>query len=212
VAKLGKPPAADLLRDLDPPWASVRAAEDKLARIYYASGPNRVAWNEFRAWGPAHNARFDHHQPDAGGEPHVQSRKILYCAKQGMTCFAEVFQGTRVVNRADNDPYLCVFSPTRDLKLLDLTGRFATRMGASLAIHSGPRSRAREWAGVLYDAFDHDGLLYLSSMDPGAPAIALNERAEDAMPDTPLSNRPLNDPLLTDVIDALIHRLGYLKR
>src|SRR5690606_15570813 len=104
VAKLGKPPAADLLRALDPPWASVRAAEDKLARIYYASGPNRVAWNEFRAWGPAHNARFDHHQPDAGGEPHVQSRKILYCAKQGMTCFAEVFQGTRVVNRADNDP------------------------------------------------------------------------------------------------------------
>ena len=49
-------------------------------------------------------------------------------------------------------------------------------------------------------------------MDPGAPAIALNERAEDAMPDAPLSNRPLSDPLLTDVIDAHTHRLGYLKR
>jgi hypothetical protein len=130
---------------------------------------------------------------------------------QGMTCIAEVFQGTRVVNRTDNDPYLCVFSPGRDLKLLDLTGDFATRMGASLAIHSGPRNRARGWARALHDAFDHDGLLYLSSMHPGASAIALNERAADAIPDAPLSNRPLSDPLLTDVIDALTRRLGYLK-
>lgn len=212
MAKLGKPPAVGVLRNQDPSWAIIRAGQDKLARIYHASGPHPVAWNEFRAFGPAHNARFDHHQPDANGKPHLQSRKILYCAKRGMTCIAEVFQGTRVVNRADNDPYLCVFSPTRNLKLLDLTGRFATRMGASLAIHSGPRNRAREWACALYDAFDHDGLLYLSSMDPGAPAIVLNERGEDAMPGTPLSNRPLSDPLLTDVIDALTHRLGYLKR
>lgn len=212
MAKLGKPAAVDVLRELDPPWAIIQASVDKLARIYYASGDHPVAWNEFRAWGPARNARFDHHQPDANGQPHVQSRGILYCAKQGMTCFAEVFQDTRVVNRTDSDPYLCAFSPTRDLKLLDLTGRFATRMGASLAIHSGPRNRARAWASALYEAFDHDGLLYLSSMDSGAPAIALNERARNAMPDTPLSNRPLSDPLLTDVIDALTHRLGYLKR
>ncbi len=212
MAKLGKPPAASILRDLEPPWASLRAGRDRLARIYHASGPHPVAWNQFRAWGPARNARFDHHQPDAAGEPQVQSRGILYCARQGITCIAEVFQGTRVVNRYANDPYLCVLSPKRDLKLLDLTGEFATRMGASLAIHSGPRHRAREWARALHDAYDHDGLLYLSSMHPGASAIALNERAEDAMPAAPLSNRPLSDPLLTDVIDALTHRLGYLKR
>jgi hypothetical protein len=212
VAKLGRPHAAEVLRELDPPCVTLRAGRDRLARIYYASGPHPVAWNGFRAWGPATNARFDHHLPDAAGKPRPQPRKILYCAKQGITCIAEVFQATRVVNRVDNDPYLCVFSPRRDLKLLDLTGRFATRMGASLAIHSGPRDRTREWARALYEAFDHDGLLYLSAMDPGARAIALNERAEDAMPDAPLSNRPLGDPLLTDVIDAHTHRLGYLKR
>lgn len=212
MAKLGRPPFASVLRELDPPRATIHAARDRLARIYYASGPHPVAWNEFRAWGPATNARFDHHLPDDSGKPQVQLRKILYCAKQGITCVAEVFQATRVVNRIDNDPYLCVFSPRRNLTLLDLTGRFATRMGASLAIHSGPRHRAREWARALYEAFDCDGLLYLSSMDPGASAIALNERAEDAMPDAPLSNRPLSDPLLTDVIDAHTHRLGYLKR
>lgn len=212
MAKLGKPPAADVLRGLEPPRKIILGGRDKLARIYYASGSHPVAWNAFRSWGPARNARFDHHLRDDAGEPHPQSRKILYCATQGITCIAEVFQSTRVVNRFDNDPYLCVFSPKRDLTLLDLTGRFATQMGASLAIHSGPRHWAREWACALYEAFDHDGLLYLSSMDPGAPAIALNERAEDAMPDAPLSNRPLSDPLLTDVIDAHTHKLGYLKR
>lgn len=212
MVKLGKPPAAEVLRRLNPPRTTLRAGRDRLARIYHASGQHPMAWNAFRAWGPARNARFDHHLPDDAGAPHAQSRKILYCAKRGITCIAEVFQATRVVNRTDGDPYLCVFSPARNLTLLDLTGRFATQMGASLAIHSGPRHWAREWARALYDAFDHDGLLYLSSMDPGAPAIALNERAEDAMPAVPLANRPLNDPLLTDVIDAHTHRLGYLKR
>lgn len=212
MAKLGRPPAADTLRRLDPPRVILHAGRVKLVRIYYASGPHPVAWRAFRAWGPSRNARFDHHLPDAAGAPHAQSRKILYCAEQGITCIAEVFQATRVVNRFDYDPYLCVFTPTRDLTLLDLTGVFATRMGASLAIHSGPRHKAREWASALYDAFDHDGLLYLSSMHPGATAIALNECAEDAMPDAPLSNRPLSDPLLTDVLDAHTHRLGYLKR
>ncbi len=212
MAKLGKPPGADFLRQLTPPRAILRAGRDKLVRIYYASGPHPVAWNAFRAWGPAPNARFDHHLPDGAGAPQNQPRRVLYCAQQGITCIAEVFQATRVVNRFDNDPYLCAFTPARDLQLLDLTGRFATQMGASLAIHSGPRHRAREWAGALYDAFDHDGLLYRSSMDPGAFAIVLNERAEDAMPAAPLSNRPLSDPLLTDVIDAHTHRLGYLKR
>ncbi|HPO18427.1 MAG TPA: RES domain-containing protein [Rubrivivax sp.] len=212
MAKLGSPPAAQRLRGLHPDWATLRAGRDTLARIYCASGAHPVARNAFRAWGPAHNARFDHHLPDASGAPCLPSPKVFYGAQRAITCLAEVFQATRVVNRVDDDPFVCVFSPVRDLKLLDLTGRFATRMGASLAIHSGPRGRARAWARALYEAFDHDGLLYLSSMDAGAPAIALNERAENAMPTAPLSNQPLADPLLTDLTDALTHRLGCLKR
>jgi hypothetical protein len=212
MAKLGRPPSAEALRALDPPRVTLTAGQSRLARIYYASGPYAVAWNQFRAWGPARNARFDHYLPDESGAGQMQSRKVLYCARQGVTCIAEVFQTTRVVDRFSNDPYLCVFSPARDLKLLDLTGRFATRMGASLAIHSGPRHFAREWARALYEAFDFDGLLYLSSMDSGAKAIALNERAQNAMPDAPLSNRALGDALLTDTIDAHTLRLGYLKR
>ena len=41
---------------------------------------------------------------------------------------------------------LVVFDTAAPLKLLDLTGDFVTRMGASMAIHSGSRIRAREWA------------------------------------------------------------------
>jgi hypothetical protein len=212
VVKLGKPATVEFLRALDPPVATIRAGHDRLARIYFAGGAYPVAWHEFRAWGPAPLARFDHHLPDAEGQPRAQPRKVLYCARRGITCIAEVFQAARVVNRVDGDPYLCVFSPRRDLRLLDLTGRFATRMGASLAIHSGPRHRSREWARALHEAYDFDGLLYLSSMDSGASAIALNERAEDGLPDAPLLNRPLADAMLTDVIDAQTHRLGYRKR
>lgn len=212
VAKLGNPPDVPTLRGLNPPFVTLRAEVDRLARIYFASGAHPSSWNTFRAWGPAANARFDHHLLDAAGKPHAQDRKVIYCAPTGMTCLAEVFQVTRTVNRTAGDPYLAVFAPTRSLKLLDLTGRFATQMGASLNIHSGPRSRARAWARALYEAYTCDGLLYLSSMDAGSKALVLTDRAEDAMPELPLANRPLADPLLTDLIDAFTYRLGYLKR
>jgi hypothetical protein len=58
------------------------------------------------------------------GSTATHAIKILYCASKDITCIAEVFQATRVVNRIDNDLSMCVFSPTRDLELLDLTGIF----------------------------------------------------------------------------------------
>lgn len=170
-----------------------------------------MAWNDFRYWGPGSGARFDHHRLDAEGSPQTQSRGVLYGADQAITCIAEVFQHARVIDRTLDDPYLCVFTLSRQVRLLDLTGTFVTRMGASLAIHSGPRNRSRRWAAALYDAYDHDGLLYWSSMHTGATAVVLTERAAAAMPATPDFNRPLADPSLTDAVDACASRLGYLK-
>ena len=182
-----------------------------LARIYFAGGDHPMAWREFRHWGPVSLARFDHHRPDASGRPLLQAHGVFYCAPLAMTCVAEVFQLSRVIDRVRREPYLAIFDLARDVRLLDITGEFATRMGASLAIHSGPRHRTRRWAAALYDAFDCDGLLYHSSMHPRAQAIVLTERAIDALPPTPEFNRPLADPSLTDVIDACAQRLGYLK-
>jgi hypothetical protein len=210
VAKLPDPPAPGVLRRLTPPIVTL-AGSAALARVYFGSSAHPVSWNEFRHWGPGSAARFDHHQTDTQGRSQTQSRGIFYCAPQAITCIAEVFQHARVIDRTTDDPYLCVFSLRRPLRLLDLTGEFATRMGASAAIHSGPRHRSRRWAAALYDAFDHDGLLYLSSMHPGAQAMALNERCSEALPASPDFNRPLADPSLTDVVDACAFRLGYLK-
>lgn len=210
MAKLPDPPGLSQLQSLTPPLLTL-AAGQSLARVYFASGTYPVSWNEFRHWGPATGARFDHHLPDAQGRPHVQDRGVLYCADQTATCLAEVFQHARAIDRTSSDPYLCVFTLANPLRLLDITGPFATRMGASLAIHSGPRHRARRWAIALYEAFQYDGLYYCSSMHPGATAIALTERGKHAVPNAPAFNRPLADPSLTDVVDACAWRLGYLK-
>lgn len=209
MAKLPDPPADLASRTPD---IHTLPAGASLARLYYASGAHPVAWDQFRHWGPGSGARFDHHLPDAAGRAHVQERGILYCAEQGITCLAEVFQASRAIDRTRGDPHLVAFSTQQPLRLIDLTGEFATRMGASLAIHSGPRSRTRMWARALYDAFGNaHGLLYLSSMHPSGRAIALNERAHPAIPPSPDFNRALADPVLTDIVDECIDRLGYRK-
>jgi hypothetical protein len=210
MAKLPDPPPASALQQLEPPFLVIDSGR-RLARLYFAGGPRPTTWNSFRHWGPAARARLDHHLLDDGREPYEQARSVLYCATAAQTCIAEVFQGTRVIERSRSDPYLAVFRLVRPVRLLDLSGAFVTQMGASLAIHSGPRNRARAWARALYDAFDHDGILYRSSMNAGALAIALNDRCEQALQPAPDFNRPLADPSLTDLVDACAFELGYLK-
>jgi hypothetical protein len=103
-----------------------------------------------------------------------------------------------------------VFALRETVTLVDLRGAFATAMGASSAIHSGLRSRARSWARELYEAYpDIQGLYYGSSMNGHAPAIALNERAQRAMPIRPQFHRALNDDMLVDTLQRIALRLSY---
>jgi hypothetical protein len=128
----------------------------------------------------------------------------------GPTCVAEVFQETRVIHRAANDPALVSFAITRPLRLLDLTGTWPTRAGASMAINSGTRARARRWARAIYAAYpDLDGLWYASSMYANAGSVALFERAEDALPRTPTFHRRLDDPVMDAVMRNVAFTLGY---
>jgi hypothetical protein len=112
-------------------------------------------------------------------------------------------------------PWLVVFETSRELKLLDLTGDFATRMGASMAIHSGSRARARGWARDLYEAYpEAQGILYAASMHEGQHAIALNERALQGplFPAHPLFHRALADDVMVDVLKHAASDLGYALR
>jgi hypothetical protein len=210
VAKL---PLPDLrrLRSLEPEVADF-AEGMRFARVYLAAGDHPVAWNSFRHWGPNEGSRFDHHLPNDEGQPQIGERGVLYLAKEAITCLAEVFQHDRIIDRNSDDPYLVIFTLERPIRLLDLTGEFATRMGASGAISTGPRDRSRNWARALYDAFPgFDGLLYQSSMRSKHEAVVLFETAESAIPEMPDFNRALSDHSLTNTIDACCAKLGYLK-
>jgi RES domain-containing protein len=208
VSKFPEPPGAAALREIAP-QTLILPADTKLARIYFASGPHPSHWNQFRSFGPT-AARWDHHLSNPRSAALEQRRAVYYCAPDVDTCAAEVFQATRRIDRARNAPGLVVFALRETVTLLDLRGTFATKMGASTAIHSGPRSRARAWARELYDAYpDIHGLYYGSSMNGHAPAVALNERAQRAMPEQPQFHRALNDDMLVEVLQQIALRLSY---
>jgi hypothetical protein len=154
--------------------------------------------------------------PNADGSAWEQARGIYYAATDAKTCFAEVFQDTRRIDRAFRSPWLVVFKLMQTVQLLDLRGDFATRMGASMAIHSGSRVRARGWARDLYEAFPEvEGILYAASMQAGAPALAFNERAlrrGSLFPAHPEFHRSLADDVLLDPLKHAARTLGYALR
>lgn len=208
MSKLPEPPGVAHLRAIAPETL-ILPANTPLARIYFAAGNHPSRWSGFRSFGPV-DARWDHHLPDACGNAAAQSRAILYCAPDVDTCVAEVFQATRRIDRTREAPWLVVFALLEPVILLDVRGTIATTMGASTAIHSGPRSRARAWARDLYEAYPTvQGIRYGSSMNGHAPAVALNERSQSAMPRLPLFHRALNDDMLVDVLQRIALRLSY---
>jgi hypothetical protein len=209
LPKFPEPPDPAELARLAPAVVDVVDPERLLWRVYRRAGRHPTLWNRFRYVGPT-GARFDHHLPAPDGIPRPQDRGILYAAGAGRTCLAEVFQDTRTINRWRGVPWLVAFRPARVLRLLDLTGSWPTRAGASTAINSGARGRARRWSQAIHTAFPElDGLLYASSMDGHAPAMALYERAADAMPTQPAFHRALDDPAIDAVTRNAAHELSY---
>jgi len=204
VPKLPEPPPAAALAAIPPEIRTVPQGT-RLWRIYFQGGEHPVAWNAFRHFGPT-NSRFDHHLPPSP----VQDRGILYAATEGSVLFAELFQEDRVIDRQRNGPWLVAFDLAAPVALLDLAGGWPTRAGASAAINSGPRPRARRWSQRLYEAYPTiAGLWYPSSMGGNRPAIALYERALAAMPGRPVFHRALADPALTAIVLRAAGRFGH---
>lgn len=208
MPKFPESPPVNLLRTIEPDIRRLSAGTS-LWRVYFRAGRNPSVWYGYRAFGPLSTARFDHHAPDAEGHPWAQDRAILYAALHGPTCIAEVFQSTRIIDRHARTPWLVEFTTTRELALLDLCATFPTRVGASMAINTGPRPRAQRWARTFYDAYEIDGIIYPSSMYGNEPAVALFERCQNALPRTPGFHRALADPALQRRIAATAHEIGY---
>jgi len=201
MAKFPEPP-----RRLTIPAAlRVLPAGTTVWRVYFVAGAHPTTWRDFRWFGPT-NSRFDHHDSPA----RVHSKSVLYGAMEPITCLAEVFQSTRTIDRNRNAPWLVAFTTVRELQLLDLTGTWPTRAGASMAIHSGPRPRARQWSRAIYDAYPHvEGLWYASSMYAHRASLALYERGETAIPSAPVFHRALSDPALLSRLSTAAMTLGY---
>jgi hypothetical protein len=181
-------------------------------RIYFASGPYPISWNNLRWWGPV-GARFDHHEPP----PHIQDRGVAYFGSSAMVCLAEVFQRTRIIDRQKNNPFLSQFEITSSIQVLDLTLNWPTYAGASQAISTGPHRRTQRWARVIYAQYGLAGLMYPSSMGGGGRCLAVNERPAGrdpysvrvSLPIRLLQNWPLSDLRLTTRLRSAAARLGY---
>lgn len=209
MAKFPEPPGVAVLKKIP---AVVRTYEKGTLvwRIHYAAGPYPTQWNEFRFVGPT-SSRFDHHIPDVKGKSCLQNRGIIYLANNGPTCIAEVFQATRVIDRNSGTPWLAGFRLASKVKLLDLTGVFATTIGASMAINSGPRPRAQRWSQQLYDAYPKiDGILYCSSMYGNAESVALFERGQRTIPTLTVFHRAFSDPAMLTMLIETGKKINYL--
>lgn len=101
-------------------------------------------------------------------------------------------------------------SVTRPVELLDLTGAWATRAGASQLISSGPRPRAQKWARQIAAAWPQmDGVWYRSSMLGGGYCAALWSPAADAMPNRPVLSVPLSHAALWRPLALICEQIGY---
>lgn len=205
MPKLPEPPPRGGLTSLRPAERILKE-NTLLWRIYFLGGSYPTAWDEFRAWGPKKDARFDHHLPP----PRLQARKILYAATRIYTCFAEAFQASRTIDRTVRAPRLVGFETARPIRLLDLMGTWPTQAGASMAINTGRRDRARRWSLRIYEDYPNiEGLLYPSSMDSNQAAVALYERAEPCLPSRPTFDRALADPAVAGVVARAANTFGY---
>jgi hypothetical protein len=114
------------------------------------------------------------------------------------------------VERVRRLPAWVAFDTAADLRLLDLTGTWPTRAGASMAVASGLRARSRRWSQAIHEAFPEvDGLCYGSSMNANQPCVALYERALRAVPERPVFHRLLSDPVVFTLLRNACLELNY---
>jgi hypothetical protein len=204
LPKLPLPPSVVDLARIPPTWINVPAGAI-FFRVYFRGGHFPVVWNQLRFYGPT-SARIDHHVLP----PRVQPRGILYAADHPRTPLAEVFQARRTINARHDEPWLVGFRLATEIRLLDLTGLWQTRAGASMAISSGPRATARRWSSTIYEAYpDAAGLWHGSSMHTNAPCVALYERGRRALPARPSFHRALTDDTLRAFLENSAEALGY---
>jgi hypothetical protein len=132
---------------------------------------------------------------------------VLYAAEDAHGAFVETFGrggGERVVTTGDLAARaLARIEAARPLRLADLAGPGLARFGADAGLISGSYRVAQRWALALWRHPDApDGLLYRCRHDPSRHAVAVFDRAADALHAVPVGGLadPEQAPLLADVL------------
>ena len=194
----------------------------QIIRVYDTNSP--AAASSFYAGTPDRPGRFHPFKP-AGKR---KALPVLYGADTlegaiSETVFHDVpVRGTKIVDATKFQHRMAVtLSPTRELRLADLTGPGLGRIGVSRPelIDSGPRSYGQTaiWARAIHAHAEHlDGLLWVSRQYDRSRALVLfGDRVDPAeIPQDPLSvPLPLRigsglEHVLTMADDALITITG----
>lgn len=181
----------------------VLAEQPVLWRVHRTVGDHVLPWSALRHWGPAATMRFDPHPPPPGEHRGVG---VTYAALDLTTAVAEVFQQQRVIDTAGGRPRATAWRPTRPLRLLDLTGDWALRNGASHSLASGPRATCRAWARAIAGTWpDLDGLWSQSTLT-GRTTVALWTPAADTFPPSPDFSEDLDDAPMWRVLREITDR------
>jgi RES domain-containing protein len=189
--KVPRTPPADLVHEPQ----DVVTVRPLLWRIHRTQGAHVLGWNQMRTFGPLPTMRYDP-QPEPAA-PSVEG--VLYTATSLATALAETFQATRLVDSRSGRPQVTAWTPTRDLRLLDLTGGWALRNGAAFSLATAPKSTCRAWAGQIRATWpDLDGLSAPSTMTGGTNVVLWNP-ARTSLPSAPEFSRPLAEPTLHSI-------------
>lgn len=148
---------------------------------------------------------WDPHREPLG----VDTAGVLYASTDVATALAEVFPATRLIDTRAGVPRLTAWEPVRPLRLLDLSGIWLIRNGASVALIAAPRPTCRRWAAAILATWPHlDGLAVPSTMTNALNVVLWNPAA-DSLPEAPLFSRPLEDPLVWSIARAAATDIGY---
>lgn len=147
--------------------------------------------------------------PHPAGQPSTHAEGILYTALDIATGLAEAYQLTRLIETRAGAPALTGWQPSRPLRLLDLSGTWLLRNGASTALLAAPRSTCRRWARAIHTNWpDIDGL-HVPSTLTGRPNVVLWNPAVNSLPTMPGFSRPLTHPLVWSIAQEAANEIGY---
>lgn len=178
-----------------------------LVRVIRTQGDYLVPWNDLRRYGPLAGMRWEPHPPPAQAHSKIG---VSYQAADLATALAEVWQSTRIIDTATQAPTAFIWTPTRPLRLLDVTGTWPLRMGAAAALTAAPRPVCCAWARQIRASLPYLDGLHAHSTMTGASTVALF--TAEAFPAAPDAVIPLDSDLGVALSELIAEHIGYAVR